>query len=179
MKKEYAKTCRVCGEEFTATRSTQIYCCRACKHRRAARVKKNAKPQAMGVCPVCGEEFRQVGNLTYCSAECRKKAQRERARARRSWILKNRPKTCAFCGMSFYPNARNLYYCSAECAREAGSTKKPRSAPTPAPVITIHRPDNELHRLAAQALANGLSYGQYVAMIEMGGRFEARPKEVK
>lgn len=72
-----ASTCPGCGGTFYKTRSSQVYCCRACskreQRRRAAKkaAASRAKPKKTAKCPVCGKEFEQHRSThVYCCKKC-------------------------------------------------------------------------------------------------------------
>ena len=176
--KTYTKTCPECGKEFTTTKAIQKYCSLSCnskynkrliKARKPSGQKKAAskKPQTVN-CLVCGEEFISKNTALYCSAECREAARIQRYRAAHG------AKTCPICGMSFYATKQRQKYCSAECAGQVDYRKGPRPTREPASIADICRPNRVEGKLAAEGHKIGLSYGQYVAMREMGARYELR-----
>lgn len=192
--KKYTKTCRECGTTFVTSNPNVVYCSPTCKdevHRRAdreyRRKKKEEKAtgqkvQKVKTCPVCGKEFHPRGYQIYCSVPCQRehnKPTKEQQRERFQRYLDQRKaerkpimQTCKVCGEVFQPYGRQIY-CSPDCKRRGDADRKrKRKGLPPRPSVTVYRPQSELHRLAAQALANGMSYGQYVAMIEKGARYE-------
>ena len=113
-----------------------------------AAIKKKRKPEKKSTftCVVCGREYEAVsrGNNTYCSAKCKKIAERERAAETKvceicgkefktsdkarfcskkclgEYLKKQETKTCPTCGKTFSALiSQNQKYCSPECAAES------------------------------------------------------------
>lgn len=94
------------------------------------------------VCEMCGAEFEAVGNhAKYCSEPCKKRAAHQNQR-------KNL--------YSGHPRARSTYY--AYCVNEKTAAEERK------------RNQEEIKRIAVEAKELGLSYGKYVAMMEMNAR---------
>lgn len=120
-----------------------------------AATKKKGKPDKKSTftCAVCGREYEAVsrGNNTYCSAKCKKIAERERAaeikvceicgkefktsdKARfcskkclGEYLKKQETKTCPTCGKTFSALiSQNQKYCSPECAAESYKKRETR-----------------------------------------------------
>ena len=178
--KTYTKICPECGREFTTTSGVQIYCNLTCKklhNYKKKRQKIGVKKLKAKTCKLCGEKFTPtVGHQVYCSDRCMYQAKLKR---QREWKQANiKPQVCPVCGRTFKPTRAHRDYCSAACAKEAelASRRSLQNEYKPLRIVPS-RAQNDIHRLAAQALANGLSYGQYVAMIEQGARYEHKRTE--
>ena len=121
----------------------------------------------MPVCKICGKTF-NARNVTqvYCSYDCRAIGNRENAKqyqakmqARKEPIIKQ----CACCGADFVYTIHNKRYCSPECAhkvqyeeRKAVKSERKRK-----------KKPKTVRDIAKEARAHGMSYGKYVAMLEM------------
>ena len=113
-----------------------------------ATIRFNRKPDKKSkfICAQCGREYEAVsrGNNTYCSAKCKKIAERERAAETKvceicgkefstsdkarfcskkcvgEYLKKQETKTCPVCGKTFSALiSQNQKHCSPECAAEA------------------------------------------------------------
>ena len=113
-----------------------------------AEIKSKRKPDKKSkfTCAVCGREYEAVsrGNNTYCSAKCKKIAERERAAETKicevcskefstsddarfcskkclgEYLKKQEVKTCPVCGKTFSALiSQNKKHCSPECAAES------------------------------------------------------------
>ena len=121
----------------------------------------------MNECKICGKIF-TARNVTqvYCSCECREIGNRENAKQYQAKLQAQKEpiiKQCACCGADFIYTIHNKRYCSPECAhkvqyedrkavnREQKRKKKPKS----------------VRDIAKEAKAHGMSYGKYVAQMEM------------
>ncbi len=185
------KTCAICGKEFETANNRQIYCGPECswEGRRAVgrsyyqRKKEGKEPEATKTCPICGKTFevdRYRISRRYCSDECSligKRAQEKAYRERNKQAKKPpEPKTCPVCGTTFTPASnKGRKYCSPECYRKANRETKGGRQPY-ATGETKKKYRNEHTRLAVEGRARGLTYGQYVAMVEMGARYELHEK---
>ena len=83
-KKIHTKTCPACGQEFTSSNKSSIYCSKSCSNRMRARRsrEKDRTPKVFKkVCPICGVEFTTESNQrVYCNALCRYRANNNPAR---------------------------------------------------------------------------------------------------
>ena len=88
-----------------------------------AAIKSARKPDKKSkfTCAVCGREYEAAnrGNNTYCSAECKKIAERARAVEIR---------TCEICGKEF-TTSDNARYCSRKCISEALKRQEVKTCP--------------------------------------------------
>lgn len=99
-------------------------------------------------CLVCGKEFEtKTPQKTYCSPECRKKAQ-------------GYYKICPACGKQFKTYSKNRIYCSAVCRDAKLET------------VCIKREPSPFDKRIKEADACGLSYGHYSAQLRLGKTFE-------
>ena len=182
------KTCKICGKEFKANRARQAYCSPECMEegRRAvgrayyARKTAGKVTETTKTCPICGKTFEvDVFKTTqvYCSEECKEIGRKAKAKEYRD--SHRAPKTaktgiCPVCGKEFERGAKQAgrKYCSKECYKLANRpSNRPKQQIQPFTLPKrVYR--NKLHRLAGEALEHGLSYGQYVAMLERGARYE-------
>jgi endogenous inhibitor of DNA gyrase (YacG/DUF329 family) len=72
MRTKSIKVCPVCNKSFEGIK-TAIFCSDACHSRK----RRNSYP-TIKICPVCGKETEgQRANTIFCSAECRRKSNRE------------------------------------------------------------------------------------------------------
>jgi len=99
-KKEPKKLiCPECGEKFIQYNEKQKFCCKACKNRYNAKLRKRSKYKK--ICKTCGKAFETIEkNAKYCSRDCankgreklpeREKRQNERESRKRNmeWIVK-------------------------------------------------------------------------------------------
>ena len=120
--------------------------------------------QKMIPCRICGKLFDPHGRQLYCSNECRKEAIRMQTRERNKEY--ENYKICKLCGKLFngYGNQK---YCSEECKQEAGlrpnnSISKPRQ-------VSRKEHKSEISSINAEARKNGMTYGQYQAMLFLKG----------
>ena len=96
------------------------------EHRKihAEHKKNRAVPQnATFVCAFCGKEFKAVnrGNNTYCSSQCRKKANYAQDKVER---------ICLVCGKVFWSEKhRNARFCSRKCIGKANEKQEIRICP--------------------------------------------------
>lgn len=98
------------------------------------------------ICAICGKEFEvnQCGRIVYCGDECRAEAIRIRQR--------NNYKD-TYCG------SHKSWEYQKETARKEAKAREAR-----------RKNQKELTNIAVKARALGMSYGKYVAMMEMNGR---------
>ena len=91
------RTCKICGQQFTPTSSTQEYC----------------NKKIIQVCKVCGHEFESTcstsGRQTQtCSAECSIQLASINRQASYAASLKE----CKWCGTKFHPVSNTQVYCT-------------------------------------------------------------------
>ena len=136
-------------------------------------------------CERCGAETLKKGSTKYCIS-CGEIVQREQARAR--WqrrqeikraakVVKLKP--CVVCGVDFTPSQSNQKYCAKKCADKAQRQNKLEwysqhyktdttlpltPAIRPHPIRTQRKEPLSLSEAAANAQANGLTYGKYIAL---------------
>lgn len=114
------------------------------------------------VCKECGKPFEtNHSKKIFCTWECQRAFAKVRAREYARTYQKEHKaiKTCKFCGQEF-TGGRGKLYCSTECKSKA--------------LIKMNREKRghygiELERIAAEARAAGMTYGQYVAKTEVLG----------
>lgn len=105
------KACEICGKKFYPSNNRKS-CSRKCSMIKAWKTRKRAKTVNI-ICKYCGKEFKlrasetrvKLGKVSYCSLECKNKAQMT------GKIIK-----CLQCGKEFYTTHRK--FCSMECASE-------------------------------------------------------------
>ena len=138
-------------------------------------------------CKRCGKPFtvsKYRLSTKYCSDECRKESVKE---AKRRYTRKDQnyepvKKTgvCPVCGKEFPRNRANHTYCSDECKREnerarealkRSPERKPRGSSEIEKKAVVKKRQKPIINLAVEARKRGLSYGQYVAMLESGAKF--------
>ena len=82
------------------------------KGRKVRRVKAMAKRKKVK-CPICGKEFTPMNGRMYCSTECLRKCNLERAKENRE--VKTYHKVCPTCGKPFITHTDAQRYCSEAC----------------------------------------------------------------
>lgn len=121
------------------------------------------------ICQYCGKEFETlVRNKKYCSDTCREKCYHEND------IKKNGgkyEKICLICGKTFFTNKAKVKTCSRSCASKysyGARQKTVRRNKTTRLKIAMDKLKNgenlTAFDIAALALNEGLSYGQYVSL---------------
>lgn len=119
--------CQQCGKTFRPKRRERNkYCGHACYHEAQKEAKcRGIMPVWVKVCPVCGVHV--DGPHKYCSDECVKEKERQRALARDMEKYDPPTYTCKECGQSFEPEYGNKrrVFCSDECARTYGNKMNP------------------------------------------------------
>lgn len=118
--------CTVCGDQFTKSRSDQLYCSGKCASRSF-----RGKRRVLIKCVCCGNEFLNFGNKKYCSPECQVAGDRLRRIRNNNGKGKNWSKGkqlvargyCVVCGKKFYapPSQRKRgggKICSNNCKGE-------------------------------------------------------------
>lgn len=107
------KACEVCGKKFNTYPSNhRKFCSRRCSVIKTWQTRKRAKTVKI-ICKYCGKEFKlrasetrvKLGKVSYCSLECKNKAQ-----------MTGKIINCLQCGKEFYTTHRK--FCSKECASE-------------------------------------------------------------
>ena len=141
------------------------------------------------ICEVCGKEFVPVNsNCKVCSEECRKihrRAYRDKINEQNRQKTRERLGTriCVVCGREFEPPSPINVTCSPECQIErnkvsikAWRTKKEneQEAVVEKKKRTHEENVKEMIDLNGKAHAKGMSYGQYVAYLEMQKAIKAR-----
>ena len=119
-------------------------------------------------CKCCGKTFERLhASQKYCSPECCSIVNLDRSK--KNWAKNFKPKeverVCVYCGKTFINVGHKRKYCSQECSdvmkktqtKEAqnNAKRKPRKKST------------SLRDMAKEAREHGMTYGQYVAKIEM------------
>lgn len=132
--------CPLCDHEFDAKHNDRI--CGTCKQEITHRLL--TKKVTPGVCPVCGETFKIRAHKMFCSKECRITA------------------------LSL-PGMKDVILNKYSDLRPTADVKNPnknrsypqnRKAPTRPKKPKINE---ELDRVAAEAIKQGISYGRYIA----------------
>ena len=87
--------------------------------------------------------------------------------------MDERKRACAICGKLFVPKAGNSRFCGPDCKREKAIER--------ARMRTIEKQkkktaSDQIVDMAKEAKANGMSYGQYVAMLYVKGERDERFK---
>ena len=128
-------------------------------------------------CPVCGSNFSTSDSRKiYCSVQCCNKAAKAKKRARyranhQKVPLTSRP--CIVCGKLFTPEKSNAkLICSEECKRKRVRAKhsvyyshrKPKPQPKKQRELAQNAHNLRMQR-QLEAKENGLTYGQYVALL--------------
>ena len=119
-------------------------------------------------CKYCGKLFERThASQKYCSTECSTIANRERTNKNRKKYQKSKEteKVCPYCGKTFIQVGSFRKYCSQECfnivnkmnTKPACEEKKKRT----------RKKTNSLREMAREARKHGMTYGQYVAQMEM------------
>lgn len=114
------KICPICGKTFAGDKRRK-YCSDTCRTRREYNVKripKSLRPPRIVNCAICGNAFEvsYESLRKYCSAACKKIAQKRRAHER--YIANYTPieYTCQVCGKRFWGNESPAkIYCSDAC----------------------------------------------------------------
>ena len=118
-------------------------------------------------CKYCGKLFERThASQKYCSSECATNANRERTRMyhKEHYKPKEREKVCPYCGKTFLQTGGFRKYCSKECS----SAISERTSPTvKEPKKRTRKKTNSLREMAREARKHGMTYGQYVAQMEM------------
>lgn len=123
--------CQNCGNIFTPTRKTQVYCCAKCRlqgNNKKRSVQSDyasakftaaepAEPEEVKQpktikCKHCGKDFVPNRGAKFCSVECRNAFH---VAARKAEQPKLEEITCATCGQKFTPSRKNARFCSTEC----------------------------------------------------------------
>lgn len=81
-------------------------------------------------------------------------------------------KICEICGKEFTPRHHRQLYCTKECANE--SEKQNKIIRKRRPKVVYEKKNQELVEMTVKARELGMTYGQYVAMIEGGAKYETR-----
>lgn len=87
-------------------------------------------------------------------------------------------KTCELCGKQFIPTTKNARYCGEECrikvkrqrTKEWQAKRKQEKKEQRKQEFKRLVAKNELKELTIEARKHGMSYGKYVALLEMGAR---------
>lgn len=122
------KTCQTCGNEFTATRHTQTYCCAACQARsRPGRtslglevIAIQSPPTETATCVQCGASFQRALKSVpriYCSRKCVQLACYHRNKSPRP------VQHCEQCGTEI-ASERSAKYCSRLCWSRAAAQRR-------------------------------------------------------
>ena len=110
------KACENCGKNFTTYPSSKRrFCSHRCSVIKALETRKRAKTVKI-ICKYCEKEFElrasetrvKLGKVSYCSLECKNKAQ-----------MTGKATNCLQCGTEFYTTHRK--FCSKECESEQRS----------------------------------------------------------
>lgn len=145
------KKCEVCGKEFKTSHSNKSCCsdrCREKKHRE--KLKKRTV-----ICETCGKEFTPTGSYQkYCSKKCRPSYQ----------------KVCEVCGKKFVASKITAKTCSRSCSSKRAHGFRNKSALKKKKSTRLEIARDKLKNgekltafdIAALALEEGVSYGQYV-----------------
>lgn len=76
------KTCVVCGKEFVQSHSSQKCCSVGCANIASSNPRKYGYRIKERVCQHCGQKYTGRSNSFYCSAECRKKHDKQQKQKR-------------------------------------------------------------------------------------------------
>lgn len=166
--------CEWCGKKFIPKRAGQKYCCRSCreKSRRAelgASVKKNQRREPIEItCKYCGEKVVTYDiNRTFCSKDCSYKFFFEKAQ--REKLERKAGMTCAVCGKPL-TSYRSYIYCSRECSVKASKNSSNQIYKQNSEInrqmakqrTSVKKPKLSISEICKLALAEHLSYGEYV-----------------
>lgn len=173
--------CVICGVEFPRRMGKNVTCnspeCRAELNRRWRRqyAKNNAKAHIGEpvTCPICGTVFpRKCAGAKYCSPACSKTAAKLR-KYRNERI--GTEAVCEVCGKPYIVKGAKQRYCSNACCgkaarmREQEQERQKKAKPAPK---KRGRPKKivpgTIEDIVRNAMARGMSYGQYVAAAERG-----------
>lgn len=151
------------------------------------------------ICGKCGKAFevddkdRNARKRKYCGIECAEAVKSERIRAY-SKAHRKPPKSviCAICGKSFLTSRPHQVTCSPECnyerskalARESAHKKTKKylaelaamQEPEPKPQPREQKKVEPIEEVQRKARELGMSYGQYMAMVQCQRMREARKK---
>lgn len=115
------RTCKNCGRSFVPKRCDRLtFCTRECFFE-SVKAKPVEKP--LLVCVVCGREFDGRQDRKYCSDECMKARERQRAKKTFVSVKETNPyieKVCKHCGSTFSTNyyATRKEFCSHKCSKK-------------------------------------------------------------
>lgn len=117
-------------------------------------------------CKYCGKPFKPISVVQeYCSKECRLIVNRERAKANQKKYREGSrtEKNCACCGNPFVVTTHSRIYCSEECYKSMKAILRKKDKPKKKSKKKVA----SLRDMAKEAREHGMTYGQYVAQIEM------------
>ena len=87
-------------------------------------------------------------------------------------------KKCEVCGKEFESKSKGVKFCGRDCKNTNNRMKyharKNGLMPPAEPRKKRPKPNQELVRLSIEAREHRLTYGQYVAMLERGARYERK-----
>jgi predicted nucleic acid-binding Zn ribbon protein len=119
-------------------------------------------------CKYCGKPFERThASQKYCSTECSTIANRERTNKNRKKYQKSKEteKVCPYCGKTFIQVGSFRKYCSQECS---DAMNKDRTKPADVePKKKRRKKPTSLRVIAKEARKHGMTYGQYVAQMEI------------
>ena len=156
------KICEHCGKQFVPVHLNQRFCSRDCSN-------KHNHPflsPTPKVCDTCGKQFIPKNSTQrFCSTDC----QRHFGKTSEQNNDKKRiTKTCAHCGKSFQTNYTTQKFCSAECRSQFHNANYSKPPPKPPKSKKINRTEG-LIRLANEAFARGITYGELSFWLERSG----------
>ena len=176
--------CPICGKEFKKRSGVQKYCGDICSsegHKLLRKSREKDKPKNIGICAMCGKEFIQkTSRHKYCSPDCSAKADKIREEAyrkehkaqERSFSIRN----CLVCGKEFKTYHHNVKCCSEECKairrkeQDLESKRHNREKKNAKKSIKKYgfKPSVDTFSIkTAMAKERGISYGSFVAKMEM------------
>lgn len=120
--------CRHCGQAFTPKATDRTtYCSRECafaERRKISAEREVNEVCCVAYCRICGKAT--LGRNRYCSNECRRKKESQRARQLAESRHHAEPTRCAWCGETFTPQYgdKKRVYCSKGCCEKAGKANR-------------------------------------------------------
>lgn len=174
------KTCEWCGDEFSAFRSSQKFCCKNCSHQ-ADLLRKRWRRQAQKkvydeqTCIVCGMKFipRTKVQVT-CGGECSYKhvinSNYDRKIAK---TLANKKvlevRKCLVCNKEFNPTTYRQVLCGdPECKKTRARETALKNPKKPKKYVPKKKSGPSLAEFERMAREQGLSYGDLEAKLNGG-----------
>ena len=136
------------------------------------------------ICAYCGKEFmvdeHRSGEMRrkYCSLDCSfqmdNKRDREKRRREKTGEIVRYERLCLCCGKKFTTNKENKIYCNTGCQLKAKAEREKvygseyrekKRQEKHQEEESKQKEQNQLHEANCKALASGMSYGKYYAML--------------